>query len=101
MATRVRGHGRTSALAAVQALRQPAFGLATVHLPEGLTARPLTDSVPLYPWHAVRNTTTTNPAVNQALELTHTYARIHHWHRPPATDWWLPQPDRNALRATG
>ncbi|MFD8598425.1 LysR family transcriptional regulator [Kitasatospora sp. NPDC059646] len=101
VATRVRGHGRTSALAAVQALRRPAFGLAAVHLPEGLTARPLTDPVPLYSWHAVWNSSTTNRAVNQALELTHAYARTHRWHRPPATDWWLPQPDRDALRSTG
>ncbi|MFF0432071.1 LysR family transcriptional regulator [Streptomyces sp. NPDC004327] len=100
VATRVRGHGRTSALAAVQALRQPAFGLTAVHLPEGLTTRPLTDPVPLYPWHAVWNTATTHPAVNRTLELIHAYARTHHWHRPPAADWWLPRPDRDALRAT-
>ncbi|MFJ7905683.1 LysR family transcriptional regulator [Kitasatospora sp. NPDC096204] len=101
VATRVRGHGRTSAQAAVQALRQPAFGLAAVHLPEGLTARPLTDPVPLYPWHAVWNTATAHPAVNQVLELIHTYARTRSWHRPPAANWWLPQPDRDTLPATG
>ncbi|WP_260640072.1 LysR family transcriptional regulator [Streptomyces angustmyceticus] len=97
VATRVRGQGRTSALAAVQALRHPAFGRTSAHLPDGLTARPLTDPVPLYPWHAVWNTTTPHPAVNQALELIHTYARTQHWHRPPSTDWWLPESDRDSL----
>ncbi|MFE3650427.1 LysR family transcriptional regulator [Streptomyces sp. NPDC059122] len=99
VATRLRGHGRTSALTAVQALRHPAFSLTTPQLPDGLTARPLTNPVPLYAWHAVWNTTTTaHPALNRALELIHTYARTHHWHQPPNADWWLPNPDRDTLR---
>ncbi|MFF3747182.1 LysR family transcriptional regulator [Streptomyces kronopolitis] len=100
VATRVRGHGRTSALAAVQALRHLAFGRTSAHIPDGLTVRPLTDPVPLYPWHAVWNTTTAHPALHRALELIHTYARTHHWHRPPASNWWLPKPDRDTLRTT-
>ncbi|GAA3168770.1 MULTISPECIES: LysR family transcriptional regulator [Streptomyces] len=100
VATRVRGHGRTSVLTAVQALGHPAFGRTTSHLPDGLTTRPLTDPVPLYPWHVVWNTATAHPALNRALELVHAYARTHHWHRPPSADWWLPQPDRDTLRAT-
>ncbi|MDH6129235.1 LysR family transcriptional regulator [Kitasatospora sp. GP82] len=100
VATRVRGHGRTSALAAVRAFRHPAFGLTTGHLPDGLTARPLVDPVPLYCWHAVWNTATAPLAINRALELIHTYARTHHGHRPPVANWWLPNPDRDTLQAT-
>jgi DNA-binding transcriptional LysR family regulator len=101
VATRVRGHGRTSAQVAVQALRHPAFSLIGAHLPDGLTARPLTDPVPLYHWHAVWNTAAAPPALKRTLKLIHTYARTHHWHRPPAAAWWLPQPDHDTLRAIG
>jgi DNA-binding transcriptional LysR family regulator len=101
VATHVRGHGRASAQVAVQALRHPAFSLISAHLPDGLTARPLTDPVPLYHWHAVWNTSHAHPALKRTLELIRTYARTHHWHRPPAAAWWLPQPDHDTLRATG
>ncbi|MFC0842396.1 hypothetical protein ACFH04_01400 [Streptomyces noboritoensis] len=37
----------------VQARGYLAFGLIGGQLPEGLTARPLADPVPLHPWHAV------------------------------------------------
>jgi hypothetical protein len=94
---RVRGHGRTSAQAAVQSLRRPVFGLTSAHLPDGLTARSLIAPVPLYAWHAVWNTAAGNPAVSRALELVNAYARSQGWHRPPAADWWLPQPDCDAL----
>ncbi|MET4612379.1 hypothetical protein ABIC28_003371 [Rhodococcus sp. PvR044] len=100
MATRMRGHGRVSAQVAVLALRHPAFSVIGTHLPDGLTARPLTSPVPLYHWHAVWNTATAHPTFNRTLELIHAYARTHHWHRPPDTAWWLPQPDRDTLRAT-
>ncbi|MEU7278214.1 LysR family transcriptional regulator [Streptomyces sp. NPDC045431] len=96
-ALRVRGHGRTAIHATVQARGYPAFGLTTGQLPEGLTARPLTSPVPLYPWHAVWNGTTATAATHRALELVHTYARAHHWHRLPDAPWWLPEGDRAAL----
>jgi DNA-binding transcriptional LysR family regulator len=99
VATSVRGHGRTSAQAAVQALRHPAFSLIGEHLPEGLTARPLTDPVPLYYWHAIWNHAMAPPSANRILELIHAYARAHQRHRPPDAAWWLPQPDHDALRA--
>jgi hypothetical protein len=83
VATRIRGHGRTSAQAAVQTLRHPGFGLTSAHLPAGLTARPLVDPVPLYAWHAVWNPAAGKPAVGRALELIHTYARSQGWHHPP------------------
>ncbi|KUL55332.1 LysR family transcriptional regulator [Streptomyces sp. NRRL F-4489] len=100
VALRVRGHGRAALHATVAARGYPAFGPTTGHLPDGLTARPLTDPVPLYPWHAVWNPTTTSPALNRTLHLIHTYAQDHHWHRRPANDWWLPEPDRQALHST-
>ncbi|WP_330479572.1 LysR substrate-binding domain-containing protein [Streptomyces platensis] len=71
VATRIRGHGRTSALAAVQALRHPAFGLTSAHLPDGLTARPLTDPVPLHPWHAVWNTTSGTRSMTARIRASH------------------------------
>lgn len=97
VALRARGHGRAAIHATITARGYPAFGLTTGQLPDGLTARPLTDPVPLFPWHAVWNTTTATPATNQALELIHTYAQDHHWHRPPSDTWWLPEADHNAL----
>ncbi|MFI0743238.1 LysR substrate-binding domain-containing protein [Streptomyces sp. NPDC021100] len=53
VALRVRGHGRAAIHAMAAARGYPSFGLTTGRLPDGLTARPLTDPVPLCPWHAV------------------------------------------------
>ncbi|MBT2476852.1 LysR family transcriptional regulator [Streptomyces sp. ISL-94] len=99
VALRVRGHGRAAIHATVQARGHPAFGLTTGHLPDGLTARPLTDPVPLYPWHAVWNTTTATPALHRTLGLIRTYSQGHHWHHLPDEPWWLPEADRSELRA--
>ncbi|MBC2874679.1 MULTISPECIES: LysR family transcriptional regulator [Streptomyces] len=96
-ALRVRGHGRAAIHAMVQARGYPSFGLTTGHLPDGLTARRLADPVPLYPWHAVWNTTTAPTATHRALEIIHAYAQAHHWHRLPDAPWWLPETDRAAL----
>ncbi|WP_171170009.1 LysR substrate-binding domain-containing protein [Streptomyces sp. I05A-00742] len=97
-ALRVRGHGHAAVHATVRARGYPALSPATGPLPEGLTLRPLTDPVPLYPWHAVWNTTTAAPSVNRILELTHSYTRDHHWSTLPDGPWWLPEPDRTTLR---
>ncbi|MFH8410049.1 LysR family transcriptional regulator [Streptomyces sp. NPDC018019] len=96
-ALRVRGHGRAAVHATVQARGYPAFGPTTEQLPDGLTARPLTGPVPLYPWHAVWNTTTATATTNRALEIIHAYAQTHRWHRLPDAPWWLPEADRAAL----
>jgi DNA-binding transcriptional LysR family regulator len=102
VASRVRGHGRTSALAAVQALGLPAFGLvAATPLPAGLTTRPLVEPVPLLAWHAVWNSATPHPEIQRILDVVHAYARAQHWNRPPAAPWWLPLPDRDELRTAG
>ncbi|AEW99740.1 LysR family transcriptional regulator [Streptantibioticus cattleyicolor] len=102
VALRVRGHGRASIHATVAARGYPAFGLTTGDLPGGLTARPLVGPVPLYPWHAVWNPTTPSPpTLDRVLELVHTYAHDHHWHRRPAGDCWLPEADRHLLRSSG
>ncbi|MGW0538492.1 LysR family transcriptional regulator [Streptomyces sp. NPDC003032] len=98
-ALRVRGHGRAAIHATVQARGYPAFGLTLGQLPEGLTARPLIRPVPLYPWHAVWNTTTATTTTNRALEIIHTYAQAHCWHHLPDAPWWLPATDRTALSA--
>ncbi|MFH8350443.1 LysR family transcriptional regulator [Streptomyces sp. NPDC018045] len=97
VALRVRGHGRAAIHATVLARGHPAFGLTTGGLPDGLTARPLINPVPLYPWHVVWNTNAAAPTVNRALELIHNYAKGHHWHQFPDRTWWLPGTDRAHL----
>ncbi|MGK5631754.1 LysR family transcriptional regulator [Streptomyces sp. URMC 123] len=94
---RARGHGRAAIHDTVAARGYPAFGLTTGQLPAGLTARPLIEPVPLYPWHAVWNAATATAAVNRVLQLVHGYARDHLWHRLPDGAWWLPEADRAAL----
>lgn len=93
VAHRVRGHGRASAHAAVQASELPAFAPLTDQVPSGLVLRPAADPVPLYLWSAIWRGERHNPAVRQVLRAVQRISRANGWLRPPATEWWLPAAD--------
>jgi len=91
--SRLQGHGRDSANAAVLAYHAPALAPVEAPVPDGIVTRPIVDPVPLCPISVIWRSHGRTPArLRQAISAIQEIAAEHDWLARPSADYWLPTP---------
>lgn len=91
VAERMRGHGRSSANAAVLGRGLPAIAPLGAPVPDGLVVRPLVAPMPVYEWSMVwRRSAKQVPGVLRVLTAVREISAASRWTVPPSAECWKP-----------